>query len=193
MENRSKAVDKDESYSLAVTPFGVRLHAALWSGPFTVSKTLHNSSSPKEDYLFRVSIRDKPRFRWRGPHDRCAATSSQSMCSKHNPRRHGCGKPQRLHWHLKRRSGFPIESKACPKLAGKGSEGLFYTQDQAREIVDYASGGRPCGAGFDMPGIPAIGSRIFPISRRAWSVTHRARVWLLPPKPVMDPTSARAL
>jgi hexosaminidase len=46
-----------------------------------------------------------------------------------------------------------MESKAFPKLAGMGSDGLFYTQEQAREIVAYARDrGIRVVPEFDMPG-----------------------------------------
>src|SRR6202142_60675 len=43
-----------------------------------------------------------------------------------------------FHWHLTDDQGFRIESKIFPKLTGMGSDGLFYTQEEAREIVIYA-------------------------------------------------------
>jgi len=58
-----------------------------------------------------------------------------------------------FHWHLSEDQGFRIESKAFPKLAGLGSDGFFYTQDQAREIVAYARDrGIRVVPEFDMPG-----------------------------------------
>ena len=43
-----------------------------------------------------------------------------------------------FHWHLTDDQGFRIESKVFPKLTGMGSDGQFYTQEQAKEIVAYA-------------------------------------------------------
>jgi hexosaminidase len=58
-----------------------------------------------------------------------------------------------FHWHLSEDQGFRIESKAFPKLAELGSDGLFYTQEQAREIVTYARDrGIRVVPEFDMPG-----------------------------------------
>src|SRR5438445_13021096 len=58
-----------------------------------------------------------------------------------------------FHSHLSEDQGFRMESKAFPKLAGLGSDGLFYTQEQAREIVTYAHDrGIRVVPEFDMPG-----------------------------------------
>ena len=43
-----------------------------------------------------------------------------------------------FHWHLTEDQGFRIQSKTYPNLTGKGSDGLFYTQEDAKEIVAYA-------------------------------------------------------
>ena len=58
-----------------------------------------------------------------------------------------------FHWHLTEDQGFRIESKLYPKLTGTGSDGLFYTQDEARDIVAYARArGIRVVPEFDMPG-----------------------------------------
>ena len=43
-----------------------------------------------------------------------------------------------LHWHLSEDQGFRIESKQFPLLQEKGSNGLYYTQQQVREVIEYA-------------------------------------------------------
>jgi len=43
-----------------------------------------------------------------------------------------------FHWHLTDDQGFRIESKRFPKLHQLGSDGLYYTQKQIREVLDYA-------------------------------------------------------
>ena len=58
-----------------------------------------------------------------------------------------------LHWHLSEDQGFRVESKVFPKLTELGSNGEFYTQDQVREVVAYASArGIRVVPEFDMPG-----------------------------------------
>ena len=44
-----------------------------------------------------------------------------------------------FHWHLTEDQGFRVESKKFPKLHSLGSDGLYYTQDQVREIIAYAA------------------------------------------------------
>ena len=58
-----------------------------------------------------------------------------------------------LHWHLTEDQGFRIESKKFPKLHTMGSDGNFYTQEQAREVIRYAAErGIRVVPEFDMPG-----------------------------------------
>jgi hexosaminidase len=67
-----------------------------------------------------------------------------------------------LHWHLTEDQGFRVETKKFPELHLKGSDGDFYTQDQIREVVKYASDrGIRVMPEFDMPG-----------HATAWLVSH---------------------
>ena len=43
-----------------------------------------------------------------------------------------------FHWHLTDDQGFRIESKVYPKLQELASDGLYYTQEQIKDIVTYA-------------------------------------------------------
>ena len=44
-----------------------------------------------------------------------------------------------FHWHLSDDQGFRIEMKKHPKLHELGSNGQYYTQEQIKEIVQYAT------------------------------------------------------
>jgi hexosaminidase len=58
-----------------------------------------------------------------------------------------------FHWHLTDDQGFRVASKAFPRLQEFASDGLFYTQDQVREVVAYASNlGIRVVPEFDVPG-----------------------------------------
>ena len=58
-----------------------------------------------------------------------------------------------FHWHLTEDQGFRIQSRIYPKLTAKGSDGLFYTQEDAKEIVAYARArGIRVVPEFEMPG-----------------------------------------
>ncbi len=43
-----------------------------------------------------------------------------------------------FHWHLSENQGFRVESKKFPKLQELGSDGFFYTQEEVREVIEYA-------------------------------------------------------
>ena len=58
-----------------------------------------------------------------------------------------------FHWHLTEDQGFRIESFGFPEFQKTGSDGLFYTQAQVREVVAYAHArGIRVVPEFDMPG-----------------------------------------
>jgi hexosaminidase len=58
-----------------------------------------------------------------------------------------------FHWHLSDNQGFRIESKKFPKLQELGSDGMYYTQEQVRELIAYARNrGIRVVPEFDMPG-----------------------------------------
>jgi len=48
------------------------------------------------------------------------------------------GKLNVFYWHLSENQGFRIESKKFPKLQEMGADGLYYTQEQIRDIIAYA-------------------------------------------------------
>jgi hexosaminidase len=58
-----------------------------------------------------------------------------------------------LHLHISDNEGFRIESKRFPKLHEMGSEGLYFTQDQMRDLLAYARDrGIRVIPEFDIPG-----------------------------------------
>jgi hexosaminidase len=93
-----------------------------------------------------------------------------------------------FHWHLSENQGFRIESKAYPKLQELGSDGLYYTQADARELIEYARDrGIRVVPEFDMPGhstawfvgYPELASAPGPyLIERTWGIFD----------PAMDPT-----
>jgi hexosaminidase len=100
-----------------------------------------------------VSIRDTPRFRWRGLMIDCGRHFMPVDVIRRSLDGMAAVKLNVFHWHLSEDQGFRIESRSFPKLAGLGSDGLFYTQEQAREIVAYArERGIRVVPEFDMPG-----------------------------------------
>jgi hexosaminidase len=185
-----QSVDEDESYSLSVTTSGAKLQANTVVGALRGMETLLQLVQPDHSTYFlpAVSIEDTPRFRWRGllidvgrhfePVNVIERTLDGMAAVKLNV----------LHWHLTEDQGFRIESKLYPKLTGMGSDGLYYTQEQAKEVVAYARAhGIRVVPEFDMPGhslgwfvgYPEISSGPGPYKiRREFGITDEA----------MDPT-----
>jgi hexosaminidase len=104
-------------------------------------------------YLPAVSIQDRPRFPWRGLLIDIGRHFEPMEVIKRNLDAMAAVKLNVLHWHLTEDQGFRIESKRFPKLHRMGSDGLFYTQDEAREVIRYAAArGIRVVPEFDMPG-----------------------------------------
>jgi hexosaminidase len=183
-------LSEDESYHLEVTPEQVVLRAP---NPLGVLHGLQTFLQMVEvtDHGFvvpAVTIDDKPRFPWRGlmidtgrhfiPLDVLRQNIDLMEASKLNV----------FHWHLSEDQGFRMESKIYPLLQGKGSDGLYYTQDDARELIAYARDrGIRVVPEFDMPGHatswfvghPELASGSGPYSIiRKWGIFD----------PAMDPT-----
>jgi hexosaminidase len=185
-----QSVDEDESYSLEVTSSDARLHAATVVGAMRGLETLHQliQSDAMGYFLPAVSIRDMPRFRWRGLMIDCGRHFMPVDMLKRTLDGMAAVKFNVFHWHLSEDQGFRIESKAFPKLAELGSDGLFYTQEQAREIVAYARDrGIRVVPEFDMPGHTGAWFVGYPDLASAPGPFHIEREFGVF-DPVMDPT-----
>jgi len=150
-----QSVDEDESYSLEVTPSGAHLDAATVVGAMRGLETLQQlvQSDATSYFLPAVSIRDTPRFRWRGLMIDCGRHFMPIDVIRRTLDGMAAVKLNVFHWHLSEDQGFRLESRAFPQLTELGSDGLFYTQEQAREIVSYARDrGIRVVPEFDMPG-----------------------------------------
>jgi hexosaminidase len=150
-----QSIDEDESYILEVTPASAHLRAATVVGAMRGLATLEQliQSDAAGSFLPAVSIHDTPRFRWRGLMIDCGRHFMPVEVLKRTLDGMASVKLNVFHWHLSEDQGFRIESKAFPKLTEFGSDGLFYTQEQAREMVAYArERGIRVVPEFDMPG-----------------------------------------
>jgi hexosaminidase len=182
--------DENESYSLEVTPSVAHLHAATVVGAMrglaTLEQLVHSDATGL--IVPAVSIQDKPRFRWRGLMIDCGRHFISVEVLKHTLDGMAAVKLNVFHWHLSEDQGFRIESKVFPKLTEMGSDGLFYTQDQAREIVAYARArGIRVVPEFDMPGHTSAWFVGYPDLASApgpFQIERRFGVF----DPVMDPT-----
>jgi hexosaminidase len=139
-------------------------------------------------YVPAVRIQDEPRFPWRGLLiDVCRHWMPLDVV-KRNLDGMAAVKLNVLHWHLSEDQGFRVECKSFPKLHEMGSDGNYFTQDQIREVVEYARDrGIRVIPEFDMPGhttswlvgYPELASAPGPYEiERHWGVFD----------PCMDPT-----
>lgn len=150
-----QSVDEDESYSLTITSSAVHLTAATDVGAMRGLATLLQlvQNDGQQYFLPAVSIHDTPRFRWRGLMLDCSRHFEPIRVIKRTLDGMEAVKLNVFHWHLSDDQGFRIQSKVFPLLTQLGSNGQFYTQDQAREIVAYARArGIRVVPEFDMPG-----------------------------------------
>jgi len=185
-----QSVDEDESYSLDVAPSGVRLHAATVVGAMRGLETLQQllQTDATGYFLPAVSIHDTPRFRWRGLMIDCGRHFMPVDVIERTLDGMAAVKLNVFHWHLSEDQGFRMESRAFPKLTELGSDGLFYTQEQAREIVVYARDrGIRVVPEFDMPGHSSAWFVGYPDLASAPGPFHIEREFGIF-DPVMDPT-----
>jgi hexosaminidase len=149
------SVDEDESYSLEVTDKQAVLRAPTVVGALRGLETFLQLLEGDRDGYFvpAVRIQDAPRFPWRGLLIDVGRHYEPMEVLKRNLDAMAAVKLNVFHWHLTEDQGFRIESKKFPKLAGMGSDGLYYTQEEAREIIAYArERGIRVVPEFDIPG-----------------------------------------
>ena len=148
-------LEEDESYNLDVYPGGAHLHASTADGVIHGLETFLQLIQPGPDgfQVPAVHIEDWPRFAWRGLMIDASRHFIPVDVVKRNLDAMAAVKLNVFHWHLSDDQGFRAESKLFPKLQQLGSDGLFYTQAQMREVVSYASDrGIRVVPEFDIPG-----------------------------------------
>src|ERR1700722_18575998 len=185
-----QSIDEDESYSLEISPASAHLHAATVVGAMRGLGTLEQLVQSDATGLFIpvAVIHDAPRFRWRGLMIDCARHFIPVDVLKRTLDGMASVKLNLFHWHLSEDQGFRMESKTFPKLTELGSDGLFYTQEQAREIVAYARDrGIRVVPEFDMPGHTSAWFVGYPDLASAAGPFHIERKFGVF-DPVMDPT-----
>ena len=146
---------EDESYALVIDAKGATLQANTVTGALRGLETLSQLVAGDADgyYFPYINIQDKPRFAWRGLMIDVGRHFEPVDVIKHNIDGMAMVKMNVFHWHLSEDQGFRIESKKYPLLHEKGSNGQYYTQDEVREVVEYAADrGVRVVPEFDMPG-----------------------------------------
>jgi hexosaminidase len=152
---RVQGLGEDESYHLGIDNKGIELTAAnplgIMHGLETVLQLVE--SGPRGWVLPNVRIDDYPRFRWRGLMLDVSRHFMPLSAIERNVDGMAAVKLNVLHLHLSDDEGFRVESKRCPKLTGLASDGLFYSQNQMRELIAYARDrGVRVVPEFDVPG-----------------------------------------
>jgi hexosaminidase len=131
---------EDESYHLEITATEARLSApnplGVLHGLETFLQLVH--TTPAGFSVPAVRIDDQPRFPWRGLMIDSGRHFMPIPVIERNLDGMEALKLNVFHWHLSENQGFRIESKTYPLLQEKGSNGLYYTQDQVRTVIDYA-------------------------------------------------------
>src|SRR5271166_3736130 len=146
---------EDESYSLEIGAQHATLKANTVVGAIRGLETVLQLVSANQHgyFLPLVSIRDEPRFAWRALMIDVSRHCQPVEVIKRNIDGLAAVKMNVFHWHLTDDQGFRIQSKRFPKLQAMGSDGLYYTQEQIRDIVAYAADrGVRVIPEFDMPG-----------------------------------------
>src|SRR5260370_389630 len=134
-------VGEDESYILDVSTASARLRASTTHGTMHGLQTFLQLAdvSPTGFAAPAVPIQDQPRFPWRG----LMIDSARHFIPIDVIRRIIDGmkavKMNVFHWHLSENQGFRVESKQHPKLHELGSDSRYYTQDEIRDLIAYAS------------------------------------------------------
>ena len=150
----------DQAYRIELTPDGATVTAPTDRAAVYAKATiaqLHKLSG-KGDWMPCCTITDWPRYPWRGwmidtgrnfvEMDDLKAVLDQMAACKMNL----------FHWHLTEYYGWRLESKRHPELQKDSAFylrdiGKFYSQDDFREIVEYAGArGITVMPEFDVPG-----------------------------------------
>jgi hexosaminidase len=195
-DHASKEVQElgeDESYRLEINPAGAKIDAVTPLGSMHGLQTFLQlvEVSPDGFAAPGVKIQDKPRFPWRGLMIDVGRHFIPIDVLRRNLDGMEAVKMNVFHWHLSENQGFRAESKKFPKLHTMGSDGLFYTQEEIRDLIAYARDrGIRVVPEFDMPGhstawfvgYPELASGPGPYAiERKWGVFD----------PAMDPTNEK--
>ena len=156
-----QSIQNPEGYQLTVSDNGIRIAGSTDAGVFygiqTLRKSIPATAQGMNVELPAATINDYPRFAYRGmmldvsrhffPVD--SVKTYLDILALHNQ--------NTFHWHLSDDQGWRIEIKKYPELTQIGSKrketvighnsgtydgkeyGGFYTQDQIRDVINYAA------------------------------------------------------
>ena len=138
----------EEGYELSISTNAIKLSANRAAGLFYAIQTLRQllpTHHVQNVSVPAVLIRDIPRFEWRG----AMLDVARHFFGVEDIKRYidliAHYKMNRLHLHLTDDQGWRLEIKSWPKLTEIGAKtqvngggGGYYTQEQYKELVDYA-------------------------------------------------------
>ena len=201
---------EDESYHLEIKQNKIIINATSDLGALhgleTLLQMLQNNST--SFYFPTVQVDDFPRFTWRGLMIDAARHFQPVDVIKRNLDALAAMKMNVFHWHLVDDQGWRIETKKHPKLIELASDGLYYTQEEIRNIVKYADErGILIVPEIDVPGhgsailtaYPEIGSKVITLTGGAsekkiegtaittYSIERNAGVF----SPTLDPSNPK--
>jgi hexosaminidase len=152
--NKSFKDANPESYSISIKPDGISIlsgnEKGLFMGIQTLLQIFPDSIKKNENISIQIpclEIFDKPRFEWRGLNLDCGRHFMTKDFIKRYIDILASYKFNKFHWHLTEDQGWRIEIKKYPKLTEIGAwrkeadgtiYGGFYTQNEIKEIVEYA-------------------------------------------------------
>lgn len=139
----------EEEYILSVNENGIHIHASSQAGQLYALQTLKQMIFQSDGDIPFVLIKDKPKYKFRGFMLDVGRYFFSVDDVKKIINRMVIHKLNVLHFHLTEDQGWRIEIKKYPRLTQYGSirkktnfnnkpHSGFYTQDEIKEIVDYA-------------------------------------------------------
>ncbi len=184
------SLEDPESYELTIDENGIELSATSEIGILYGLESLWQLVAQVDGQwqLPTAEITDQPRYPWRG----LMIDVSRHWITKEAILRNldamAAFKMNVFHWHLTDFQGFRIESKVFPKLHELGSEGDYYSQQEVKEIIDYASDrGIRVIPEFDIPGHSTswlIGYPVLASGKGPYTLADKYSIGT----PIMDPT-----
>lgn len=145
----------DESYQLSITQSVISIESKSEFGAlhglttlaqliYAADSNAHRTGKSKPFVLTslalpQLTIDDKPKFKWRGLLIDSVRHFIPITTIKRQLDGMAGAKLNVFHWHLNDDQGWRIESKRYPKLHQKASDNLYYTQQEIKDVVAYAS------------------------------------------------------
>lgn len=155
MDYQLPALHQDEAYQLRLDNQQILLESktdfGALHGVATLSQLLYQAKNGQS--LSQLTIKDSPRFPWRGFMLDSVRHFISIEAIKRQLRGMAAAKLNVFHWHLTDDQGWRIALDSYPELHKKASDGQYYTKAQIRDVVEYASVlGIRVVPEFDVPG-----------------------------------------